>query len=456
MLNREGIKTLKTWYYKKLRKPLLIRGARQVGKTTLVRMFTEMENIKLIEINCEKPWSFIPLIKNLDPVEVIEAIEFELNITINPEKSLIFFDEVQSIPSVLKLLRYFYEEVPEYKIVTTGSLLEFVLDEPEFSVPVGRLELMYLGAFSFEEFLLANGEKSAFHFIQSYKIGDAIAKNYHKKLTQLLRTYIAVGGMPEVVNAYINRQSIIELERIKSSILDTFKLDFHKYKKNTNPKLLSIIFDSLPIQIGKKIKYSNINRSYKSNDISKSLYQLYLARIVTKVFNTSCNGIPLSAERKENFFKCFLLDIGLIHTQLKLNPFEIRETAELNYINNGVLSEQLIAQQLNFQRQDFQEPELYYWAREKKAASAEVDFVIADSKRRIIPIEVKSGSTGSMRSLQIMVFEKSLCHAVRFNSEPPSIFHEERRTILGDAKYNLYSLPHYLSGQVVRLMNELD
>jgi len=148
MLNREGVKTLKTWYYKKLRKPLLIRGARQVGKTTLVRMFAEMENIKLIEINCEKPWSFIPLIKSLDPVKVIEAIEFELNISINPEKSLIFFDEVQSIPSVLKLLRYFYEEVPEYKIVTTGSLLEFVLDEPEFSVPVGRLEIMYLGPFS--------------------------------------------------------------------------------------------------------------------------------------------------------------------------------------------------------------------------------------------------------------------------------------------------------------------
>ncbi len=456
MLNRESSKTLKNWYYKKLRKPLLIRGARQVGKTTLVRMFAEKENIKLIEINCEKPWSFIPLIEALDPVKVIEAIEFELNITIDPEKCLIFFDEVQKTPSVLKILRYFYEEIPEYKIITTGSLLEFVLDEPEFSVPVGRLELMYMGPFSFEEFLLANGEKSALHFIQNYKIGDELATNYHKKLTKLLRIYIAVGGMPEVVNAYTEKQSMIELEKIKSSIIDTFKLDFHKYKKNTNPKLLSIIFDSLPIQIGKKIKYSNIDRTYKSNEISKSLYQLNLARIVSKVFNTSCNGIPLSAERKENFFKCFLLDIGLIHTQLKLNPFETSETVELNYVNNGVLSEQLIAQQLHFQHLDFQEPQLYYWAREKKAASAEVDFVIADSKRRIIPIEVKSGSTGSMRSLQVMIHEKSLSHAVRFNSEIPSVFHEIRKTVLGDTEYNLYSLPHYLSGQIVRLMNELD
>lgn len=138
-----------------------------------------------------------------------------------------------------------------------------------------------------------------------------------------------------------------------------------------------------------------------------------------------------------------------MYTQLKLNPFEIRETTELNLINNGVLSEQLPAQ-----HNDFQEPELYYWAREKKAASSEVDFVITDNKHRVIPVEVKSGSTGSMRSLQIMVFEKKLSHAVRFNSSPPSVFHEIKKTVLGEIEYRLYSLPHYLSGQLIRLMNE--
>jgi uncharacterized protein len=456
MLNREGLNTLKTWYHKKLRKPLLIRGARQVGKTTLVKMFAELEDLKLIEINCEKPWSFTPLLEDLDTAKIIEAIEFELNISINPLKSLIFFDEVQNMPSVLKILRYFYEEAPEYKIITTGSLLEFVLDEPEFSVPVGRMELLYIGPFSFEEFLHATGEISALTLIQEYKPGEKISNSYHKKLSSILNTYISVGGMPEVVNAYVNGHSMIELERIKSSIIDTFKLDFHKYKKNSNPRLLSIIFDSLPIQIGKKIKYSNIDRTYKSNDISKSMHQLYLARIISKVYNTSCNGVPLSAERKENFFKSFLLDIGLIHTQLKLNPFETIKTAEINYINKGVLSEQLIAQQLVSQHQDFIEPQLYYWAREKKASSAEVDFVITDNKRRIIPIEVKSGSTGSMRSLQIMVTEKSLNLAIRINSDPPSIFYEKRKTPLGYAEYNLYSLPHYLSGQVIRIVDEIE
>ncbi|MEA1910487.1 MAG: DUF4143 domain-containing protein, partial [Spirochaetota bacterium] len=351
---------------------------------------------------------------------------------------------------------YFYEETPEYKIIATGSLLEFVLDEPNFSVPVGRVELMYMEPFSFEEFLLANEEKSAFNYIENYKPGDDIPDNYHNKLTRLLHTYVAVGGMPEAVKAYASKQSMLEIERIKSTIIDTFKLDFHKYQKNTNPVLLSIIFDKLPTQIGKKIKYSNIDSSYKSKEISKALHQLSLARIVSKVYNSSCNGVPLAAEKKESFFKCFLLDIGLIHTQLKLNPFELQETTELNYINNGVLSEQLIAQQLMSQHADFQEPELFYWAREKKAASSEVDFVISDNKRRVIPVEVKSGSTGSMRSLQIMVFEKKLSHAVRFNSSSPSIFHEVKKTVLGDVEYRLYSLPHYLSGQVKRLMNEIN
>lgn len=456
MMYRKDLELLKLWYYRKKQKSLLIRGARQVGKTTLVRMFSEKENIKLIEINCEKSWSFFPLLKDMDPLKIIQAIEFELNIEINPDKSLIFFDEVQNEPSVLQILRYFYEELPEYRVVATGSLLEFVLDEPEFSVPVGRLELLYMGPFSFEEFLLACGEDSSFNFLSNYHIGDEVLQNVHTKLSNLLKDYIAVGGMPEVISAYIDKQSMIELERIKNSIIDTFKLDFNKYKKHTNPKLLSIIFDSLPLQIGKKIKYSNIDRSYKSNDISKSLYQLYLSRIVSKVFNSSSNGVPISAEKKENFFKCFLLDIGLLHTQLKMNPFETSQAIDLNYINNGVISEQLIAQQLGSQFQSFQEPDLYYWSREKKSASAEVDFVIADNKRRIIPIEVKSGSTGTMKSLHIMVIEKNLSSAVRFNSDLPSVYHENRNSVKGEVKYILYSLPHYLSGQVIRLMNELD
>ena len=452
MLYRKKIESLHSWFFRDKQKPLLIRGARQVGKTTLVRMFAEREKLQLIEINCEKNWEFLSLAKDLNPVNMIQAIEFELNITITPIKSLIFFDEVQNTPEILHLLRYFYEETPEYRIIATGSLLEFVLDEPEFSVPVGRLELMYMGPLSFEEFLLASNELASYEYISNNLPGNAIPLHIHRKLTKLLRLYVAIGGMPEVVNTYMDKNSMIEMERIKNSIIDTYKLDFNKYRTNANPKLLSRVFDSLPGQLGKKMKYTNIDRSYKSNDISKALYQLYLSRVVIKVFNTGCNGIPLAAEKKENFFKCFLLDIGLIHTQLKLNPFGTAKIEDLNYINKGALSEQLVAQQLVLQYPDFQEPELYYWSREKKGSSSEVDFVVTDKNRNIIPIEVKSGSTGSMKSLHIMVAEKSLSKAVRFNSDPPSILHEKRNTVKGEVDFMLYSLPHYLIGQLTRLI----
>ena len=166
--------------------------------------------------------------------------------------------------------------------------------------------------------------------------------------------------MPEVVNACAEDQDMLELERIKSSIIDTFKLDFNKYAMKANPRLLSIIYASLPTQIGKKIKYTNINSSYRSNEISKSLRQLCLARIALKVLNSSSNGIPLAAEKNERFFKCFMLDIGLIHSQLKINPFGVSETVELNLVNNDVLAKQLVPQQLQYQVPDFQEPELYY------------------------------------------------------------------------------------------------
>lgn len=455
MIERHAMDALRDWYSRDRRKPLLMRGARQVGKTTLVRMFAESENIRLVEINCEKPWDFAPLVENLDPGAVVQAVEFELNISITPEESLIFFDEVQEMPSILKLLRYFYEDDPRYRVIAAGSLLEFVLEEPRFSIPVGRIELLYLTPLSFEEFLGAVKEAKALEAIRSFRLGDDIPPHVHTKMKKLLNRYVAVGGMPEVVDAAARGTGMPDLERIKSAIIDTLKLDFYKYRKNANPKLLNIIFDSLPTQIGSKIKYTNIDRSYKSNDIGKSLHQLCLARIVSKTFNTACNGVPLGAEKNDRFFKCFMLDIGLIHTQLKLNPFETGEAGELNTINNGALAEQLIAQQLTAQHPWYIEPELYCWAREKKAASAEVDFVIANKHRQIIPVEVKAGSTGSLRSLQIMVVEKSLDVAVRFNAMPPSVLDENRKTVKGDAVFTLYSLPHYLSGQLPRLLDEI-
>ena len=455
MLNRHGLDLLVEWFRRKDgRKPLLMRGARQVGKTTLVRMLAERLGVQLVEINLEKPWGFAKTLKALNPRKTIESIEFELNIDIDSARSIIFFDEVQAEPGVLPLLRYFHEETPEFRVIATGSLLDFVLAEPTFSIPVGRLELFHLDPLSFEEFLLALGEKKALERIKTHHIADELPVDVHEKMNRLLRSYMIVGGMPEAVDTFAKTKSIKEVERVKSGIVETFRMDLHKYIGKANPRLLAAAFDRMPQLMGRKLIYSHIDGNSRSSEIANAVRQLCLARIASKIFNCRANGVPLGAEKDDRFFKMLLLDVGLLLTQLKVIPIDVEEAEELNYVNNGALAEQFIGQQLYCLHPWYTEPELYYWAREQKASSAEVDYVMTDGNNNIVPIEVKAGSTGSLRSLQVMVAEKSLKLAVRFNSEPPTMLQEKRTSAKGDVDFVLLSLPHYMVGQIGRLVDE--
>lgn len=455
MLDRSDLRQLERWCaMSTARKPLLMRGARQVGKTTLVRMLAERLGLQLVELNMEKPWRFIPTLESLDPLQTIEAIEFELNIDIDPNRSIVFFDEVQVCPAVLPMLRYFYEEAPQYRVIATGSLLEFVLAKPEFSIPVGRIELHHLGPLTFEEFLRALGEEKALAKIENHHLGDDLAEPVHEKLNQLARTYSVVGGMPEAVAVYARTRSFKAVEKVKSEIIDTFRLDFNKYGEKANPRLLRLAFDAIPRLMGKKLIYSHIDAHTRSGDLSEAVEQLRLARIVAKVYNTHANGVPLAAERNERFFKLLGMDTGLLLTQLQLTPSDVVRIEELNLVNRGAVAEQFIGQHLYSMQPAYMEPELHYWAREERSASAEVDFVITDGHRRIVPVEVKAGSTGKLRSLQLMVHEKSLPIALRFCSNLPSVFNEQRKTVKGAVDFRLISLPHYLVQQTARLLRE--
>ncbi len=452
MFQREAISHLTEWYNSNItRKPLLLRGARQVGKTTLVRMLAKRLNLQLVEINLEKPWSFTKTFISLNPRQVIEAMEFELNIDIDPQNSLVFFDEVQACPTVLPLLRYFYEETPEYGIIATGPLLEFALAEPEFSIPVGRLELYHLGPLSFQEFLHVNGETKALKAIEKYQIGDEITDTVHEKLNALVRVFCIVGGMPEPVSIFKKSKNFREVEKTKSQIIETFRLDFHKYPKKSSPQLLRLVYDTLPNFLGRKLVYSKISSDYKSKELSAAVQQLCLAGIISKTYHSQANGVPLSAEKKETFFKLLLLDAGLLLSQLRLLPSEFNQVQELDLVNKGALAEQFIGQHLKYLQPAYRSPELYYWCRENPSASAEVDYLI-ESIHGIVPVEVKAGKTGKLKSLQIMVKEKSLPLAVRFCTAKPQINKEVRGTALGPVEFTLVSLPHYLVQQISRLV----
>lgn len=454
MIQRGAIDRLVAWFHnQKTRKPLLIRGARQVGKTTLVRMVAQQLGVKLVEINLEKPWSFVGTFTALNPRRTVEAIEFELNLDIDPDQTILFFDEAQACPSVLPLLRYFYEEAPEYRVITTGSLLEFVLAQPSFSLPVGRIELFHLSPLTFQEFLGGIGESKALEAIEGFSWGDEISDTAHTKLNALVKTYCLVGGMPESVAVFREARSLRASDKTRSQIIETFRIDFNKYLGKADPSLLQVVFDSLPNLMGRKLVYAKISPEYRTRELSAAVRQLCLAGVAIRIHHSHANGIPLAAEKRERFFKLLLLDVGLLLSQQKLIPAELEKAAELNLVNKGTVAEQFVGQQLLSAQAPHRPPELFYWCREKPSSSAEVDYLL-EAQGQVIPVEVKAGKAGKLRSLQVMVKEKGLLRAVRFFTGRPSLSKETRGTALGTVEYQLISLPHYLVQQTPRLLAE--
>ena len=456
MIQRKQLDSLHTWFNDtSLRKPLMIRGARQVGKSTLVRMFAAQNGLDLIEVNLEKPYKFTEYAALKDPKKLVQMMSFELGLKIGTENSLLFFDEIQQVPEMIDLLRYFYEEAPEYAVVATGSLLEFVLAEPSFSMPVGRISFLHLGPLDFSDYLMALGEDLCNGFINNYNLNEDIPDPIHYKLTELLKSYILTGGMPAVVTDFAEHRNHERSERIKSEIIDTYRLDFNKYSKKTNIRLLNRCFDAMPIMIARKMIYSHLDSNAKSKDISLCVEQLDLAKIINRAYKCSANGLPLRAEIDPKHFKPIFLDIGLYLTMLGLSPLDIDQKKDINLINQGALMEQFVGQQLLQQRAEYKEPELEYWARENKSSSAEIDFVISHNSA-IIPIEVKSGKTGSLKSLQVFCSEKSSSLAVRFNSEPPSLLNESRTILNHQVQYTLLSLPHYMIPRLRELLSQVN
>lgn len=450
-MKRDALDYLIEWNSRKNRKPVIIRGARQVGKSFLVRMFAEQASYELVEINFEFSPELSDLFKSNDPKTILPLLELKMNRKIIPEKIVLFLDEIQAAPSVLASLRYFYEIMPQLHVIAAGSLLEFVLDDHSFSMPVGRIEYLHLGPMTFEEFLVASKHNNLYEFLMTYSMQTDLPDIIHRELLDHLRKYLVIGGMPEVIKTYHETGSLRNCEMVKQSVLSTYRDDFSKYGKRVNHQRLQKVFNVIPAMVGNKLKYVNISREDKPGSIESALHMLELARVIYRVCHSSANGIPLGAQVNRRQSKPLFLDIGLQCRALGLNLLDFEKPDSIMMINAGAICEQFIGQHLLYSNEFFIEPELNYWVREKIQSAAEVDYVIAHGQR-VIPVEVKAGKTGTLKSLQVFLQEKKIDLALRFNTDMPSVTHAHTTVPGKSQQFTLLSLPLYMVGQIKRLI----
>jgi len=443
---------LESWKNRKHRKPLIVRGARQVGKTYTIEEFGTNYFTEIIKINFEETSELKNFFLTNNVEQIILNLEIYFGKKIALSETLLFLDEIQTCPEAIGTLRYFFEKTPELSIICAGSLLDHILNDLQYSMPVGRVEFAYMYPLSFYEFLYANNEESLVEFLKNYTLKQEIPQPFHDKLMKLVRLYFMIGGMPEAVKAYADTKSFIDVERIHESIIKSLEFDFSKYGTRSQQISMTKLLNYLPRVTGQKFKYVNFDNTIRSDAIRKSLDLLSMSRIIKLVHNTKATAIPLEHGALDKVFKTLFLDIGLSNHILKLR---LTNLENINLFNEGSLAEQFIGQELLCLPPYFTENNIYYWMREKRNSEAEIDY-LTQSGNQIIPIEIKAGKSGTLKSLQIFVTEKKLDKAIRFNSDTPSLVQVETSIKINKemkiVNYRLISLPFYLAQEFSRFV----
>ena len=400
-LKRRIENDLQSWKLSKRRKPLIIKGARQVGKTWSINKFASDNFNQVIVIDLEKRRNWHSFFKeDLDPNRIIQNIELALAVKITPGETLLFFDEIQSCPEAIMALRYFYEELPELHIIAAGSLLEFVLSK--ISVPVGRLQYLNMYPMTFSEFLEAQGNLIALEVINSKP--EKLPNSTHNLLISLLREYFLVGGMPESVQAFIDSKNFAASGKVQNEIVLSYIDDFARYAPYSNKLCLEEVLINSSKNIGNQQNYTRLSYTFSHPTIKKAFELLVKARLIHKISSIGILEFPLTIQSSTRKFKTIMLDIG-IWQQLSGVPM-LPELSNTNLMNGyrGALAEQFIGQELIATISDH----LHYWARNAKSSNAEVDYVITQ-KNEIYPIEVKSGAAGSLKSLHLALKTYPFC-----------------------------------------------
>lgn len=454
-MRRDRTSFLIEWLNSSTRKPLVIRGARQVGKTWLVRDLASLSERQLIEFNFEKRPNLETLFSSNDPREILVNIAASIGQKIDPQRSILFLDEIQAAPRLLEKLRWFAEDMAELPVLAAGSLLDFTLAKHEFSMPVGRIGYMYLEPLSFEEFLDALGQKELRAYLHSYELKCKIPEAIHTQLMKFLKEYLIVGGMPAAVSSWAAQSDPQAVHQIHIDLLTTYRDDFAKYGGRLTLERLEEIMSAVPHQIGKKFVYSHVNAAVSTLPLKQALDLLCKARICHRIITTAANGLPLDAEADEKYIKVIMLDCGLCSASLGLSLHQMVQLSELSMINSGGIAEQLVGQLLRTISPPYVSSSLYYWQRKKKDTEAEVDYII-QHENQVVPLEVKAGATGTLKSLQQFMLEKKRPLAVRINSDFPSLCPVTIKDPTGSSfAYKLLSIPFYLTGQLHRLINNV-
>lgn len=431
----------KKWKDEPNRLPIILRGARQVGKSYIIEKFGSDHFDTQVTINFDFQPELCSYFENLDPIQICSKLETALNQRIIPGKTLLFFDEIQNCPKALLSLRYFKEKLNSLHVMAAGSLLEFVLHEERFSFPVGRVQSLYLKPLSFREYLLSLKQESLIHHIDTNTLDQPFDPIVHEKLLQHVREYFLIGGMPAVVQCFLEKKSFLECQQILKILLETYRNDFSKYASKTQYKYLQTFFEKVPGLVAQNFKYSHIDPELRSRELKIALEQLEWAGLVHRVIATSASGIPLQTHAKENKLKLLFLDIGLLNTGQKLDIESIWQT-NLTHLNVGIQAEQFVGQELLAYEDVYSKPHLFFWNREKQGALAEVDYVI-QSGSHILPVEVKAGTTGRLKSLSQFIKEKKSPFGIRISQHPLS-YHDQ-----------ILSIPFYMIDQIPRLTNGL-
>jgi predicted AAA+ superfamily ATPase len=424
---------LNRWKISTARKPLIIRGARQVGKTTLIRDFARTYAHTIV-LNLEKPADRHYFDDFEDVQTIFEALFLAYNIPSSAaSNTLLFIDEIQESPKAIQLLRYFYEEIPELHIISAGSLLEFAMRKVH-SFPVGRVEFLYLHPLNFQEYLEATGKQSLLSQLQQVPV-NAFA---HQILMDAFHRYAIIGGMPEVIKTDVEKHSLSDLSIIYESIWGTYKNDVEKYTSNdTERKIIKHIMDTAPLYLDERIKFQGFgNSNYRSREVGEALRTLAEAKIIRLIYPTTDMHPPLKADLKKAPRLQFL-DTGLVNYSLGIQA-EMLAMNDLSNSYKGAVIPHLITQEL-ISLQSISTYTPNFWVREKAQSNAEVDLLYAYNKL-VIPIEIKSGSAGALKSLHQFIDAVDHPYAIRMYA---GAFKVEKAVTPNKKPYLLMNLPYY-------------